>query len=217
MLIAGSASKRDGDSVGPVRGESVSSSRSETRKCPSAKGAVRFYARRIEQHRIRRGTGGDPERRVARVLNRPNSCPRYLAHVLQRRARVERLRTERWIEERTLRDFEHVEGSHAWFRAIEEAQRAYPGTRSWLRSCSASEGGWGRWVPNSEGSGVGGWLQFASGTFWRMFTAARADVVARGFRVPRSAASWDSTLGQALAGSWGVTHGRRGEWFGSGC
>lgn len=84
-------------------------------------------------------------------------------------------------------------------------------------SCSASEGGHGRWVPNSQGSGVGGWLQFMPGTFWRMYGAAHADVTGRGFLIPRSAASWYSPLGQALAGAWGVMNGRRHEWAGHGC
>jgi hypothetical protein len=192
------------------------SRRFEPRRCPSAYGAVRFYARRIEEHRTRRGH--EETRREWRALSkRPNSCPRYLAHVLQRKSLVERRITERWIEERVLQDFAHHDGAHAWFRAIEEVQRAYPGTRDWLRSCSASEGGWGRWVPNSQGSGVGGWLQFYPSTWVRMFYAARADVLRRGFLVPRSAHSWYSTLGQALAGAWGITHGRRGEWAGGGC
>jgi len=146
-----------------------------------------------------------------------SACPRYLAHVLQRKARAARLEYERWDEERTLDDFRVLEGNNAWHRAVHEAQRPYPGTEPWLLSCSASEGGHGRWVPNGDGSGAGGWLQFMSGTFWRMYGAARADVIARGFRVPSSAADWHSPLGQALAGAWGVTHGRSGEWYGGGC
>lgn len=107
---------------------------------------------------------------------------------------------------------------HKWWRkAVREAQRPYPGTTSWLMSCSRSEGGWGRWVPNSQGAGPGGWLQFKEGTFWRMYRAAHSDVRQRGYIVPKSAASWYSELGQALAGAWGVTHGRSHEWAGSGC
>jgi hypothetical protein len=117
----------------------------------------------------------------------------------------------------TLRDFEVAAGSNAWLRAVDEAQRPYPNTASWLISCSASEGGHGRWVPNSQGSGANGWLQFMEGTFWRMFWAAKADVESRGYRVPASAASWYSPLGQALAGAWGLTNGRRHEWAGHGC
>lgn len=54
-------------------------------------------------------------------------------------------------------------------------------------------------------------------TFWRMFTAGKADAEARGFTVPKEAASWYSPIGQAIAGAWGYTHGRRHEWSGHGC
>lgn len=118
---------------------------------------------------------------------------------------------------RTLRDFEVRVGSNAWLRAVEEAQRPYPGTSSWLKSCSSTEGGWGRWVPNNQGAPPGGWLQFYESTFWRMWATAKADVQARGYRLPSSAASWYSPLGQALAGAWGLTNGRRHEWNSSGC
>jgi len=138
---------------------------------------------------------------------------RYLVNVWH----VRRTQCQLDLSERQLSDFEVFPDSHAWLRAVREVQRPYPGTSSWLLSCSASEGGHGRWVPNSQGSGVGGWMQMYPSTFWRMFSAARADVVARGYVVPGSAASWTSPLGQALASAWGVTHGRRGEWSGSGC
>lgn len=116
-----------------------------------------------------------------------------------------------------LRDFKVKPGQSAWLRAVQEVQAPYPGTASWLISCSSSEGGHGRWVPNSQGSGVGGWMQMYPSTFWRMFKAALADVRSRGFVVPSSAASWFSPLGQALGSAWGLTHGRRGEWMGAGC
>jgi len=38
-----------------------------------------------------------------------------------------------------------------------------------------------------------------------------------GYTVPRSAYSWYSPLGQALASAHGYKNGRRGEWHGSGC
>lgn len=186
-------------------------SRSET-ACPSARGAVRFYSRRLQVHAKTMGRS-----LVVRSLAAKSSCPRHQAHVLQRKARAWRLRAERWVSERTLRDFEVRPGNRAWHRAVEEVQRAYPQTKDWLLSCSSSEGGWGRWVPNSQGSGVGGWLQMFPSTFWRMFTAARVDVRARGYRVPASAASWYSPLGQALGGAWAIRNGRRHEWVGAGC
>lgn len=121
------------------------------------------------------------------------------------------------LSERSLRDFEVRPGYSGWQRAVREVQRAYPGTDGWLLSCSASEGGWGRWVPNSQGSGVGGWLQFMPGTFSGFVRHAIADVRSRGFLVPESAWSWYSPLGQALAGAWGVTNGKSHHWVGHGC
>lgn len=106
--------------------------------------------------------------------------------------------------------------------AIDEVQKAYPETAWWLSSCSSSEGA-GRslsqneFVMNHQGSGAGGWLQFMESTFWRMYEAAKADLEARGFVVPPESASWSSRIGQAMAGAWGLTHGRRGEWSGGGC
>jgi hypothetical protein len=64
---------------------------------------------------------------------------------------------------------------------------------------------------------VGGCMQMYPSTFWRMFSAAKADVEARGYIVPKSAASWYSPLGQALGSAWGLKNGRRGEWHGPGC
>lgn len=130
---------------------------------------------------------------------------------------------KREIAHRTLRDFVHTDGSHAWHKAVKETQRAYPGTEAWLMSCSASEGGWGRWVPNSQGSGVGGWMQMYPSTWRTMFygwygnEGALSYLTRKGFIVPRSAHSWYSTLGQALASAHGKLNGRGGEWHGSGC
>ena len=108
----------------------------------------------------------------------------------------------------------------SWPAAVELVGRFYgPSLRAWLWSCSAptSEGGHGRWVPNSQGSGAGGWLQFMSGTFYGVIDAAIADARQRGMRVPSSARSWYSPLGQALAGGEMLRQGRRGEWTGYGC
>ena len=124
---------------------------------------------------------------------------------------------KRYVTGMYLRDFRVGPGQNAWQRAVSEVQRPYPGTEGWLLSCSASEGGWGRWVPNSQGSGVGGWLQFMPGTWAGFFRHAEDDVTSRGFQVPSSAASWYSPLGQALAGAWGITHGMRHHWAGAGC
>ena len=104
-----------------------------------------------------------------------------------------------------------------WLTAVRAVQRVYPGTEGWLTSCSASEGGHGGFVMNTQGSGASGWMQFLPGTFTRMYWAAKADAEARGFRVPVSSAYIASPIGQALAGGWGVTNGRSGEWYGAGC
>lgn len=183
--------------------------------CPYAHLGLSFYRGRFVQWTLQRG---------ASIPNwrEPRNCAdaKYLANVWESRARQARQQTIvhlQKVAEHTLHDFVHTDGSHAWARAVREVQRAYPGTESWLMSCSASEGGWGRWVPNSGGSGVGGWMQFMPGTWSGFFWRARADVQARGFVVPESAASWYSTLGQALAGAWGITHGMRHHWAGGGC
>jgi hypothetical protein len=182
-------------------------------RCASAKRAVVFYRKRTTYWNDRRSV-------PSRVGRKPHGCSdaRYLAHVWAERMSLARRGFERWVERNlTLTDPSLRPGANAWLRAIDEAQKPYPGTEGWLISCSASEGGHGRWVPNGYGSGAGGWLQFLEGTFWRMWGAARSDVRSRGYRVPTSAASYYSPLGQALAGAWGVTHGRSHEWYGGGC
>jgi hypothetical protein len=178
---------------------------------------VAFYRGRYADHRSVRGL-----KTPHPAGRKPRSCPdaRWLADEWAKRSLRARQLTERWLEvkrERTLRDFDVRPGYSGYQRAVQEVQRAYPGTSGWLLSCASSEGGWGRWVPNSQGSGAGGWLQFMESTFWRMFWAAKADVEGRGYLVPASAASWYSPLGQALAGAWGVTNGRSHEWAGHGC
>lgn len=159
-------------------------------------------------------------------IRQPVGCSfvRYKVDVAKEEAFAARQSYWRWYERQfVLRDFSVVPGNSAWRRAVTEAQKAYPGTESWLLSCSSSEGGHGRWVRYGGGSyydgysGVGGWLQFLPGTFWRMFGSAHDDVTTRGYKVPRSAHSWTSALGQALAGAWGVSHGRSHEWAGAGC
>lgn len=150
--------------------------------------------------------------------------PKGCAHTLWRaklwrtRALDAREAYSEWLNSQfVLEDYEVGSGNYAWFKAIEEAQKPYPDTEAWLKSCSDSEGGWGRWVPNSQGYPPGGWMQMHESTFWRMWGAAIADLKARGYTFAKTAHSWYSPLGQALASAWGYTHGRRGEWSGSGC
>jgi hypothetical protein len=189
-------------------------------KCKHARKAVVFYRGKFHSHRTRMGAGS--QQREISYPRAACSQVRFLAFMWRSRAYVARVSADailffRKMREKTLKDFRVTPGNSAWRRAVQEAQRAYPGTDSWLLSCSASEGGWGRWVPNSQGSGVGGWMQMYPSTFWRMWATAKADVTSRGFKVPASAASWYSPLGQALASAWGLTNGRRGEWAGHGC
>lgn len=183
-------------------------------KCASARKGIRFYAGRYAEHRKRMGAG-----RVSIPAALTPACPhvRTAARIWKSRAWVARQAAEYYATVRILRDFEVTPGSSAWHRAVEETQRAYPGTENWLLSCSSSEGGHGRWVPNSQGSGVGGWLQYYPSTFYGFYAQASKDIRSRGFRVPESASSWYSPLGQALAGGWAITHGMRHHWHGAGC
>ncbi len=182
--------------------------------CYSARNGLRFYVTRANHWLGKRG--------VRFLASSPSStscrytlwlAKRWRSRSWQARQAYERFQERRYV----LRDFEVTPGSSAWLRAVEQAQGPYPNTSWWLKSCSSTEGGWGRWVPNSDGAPPGGWMQFYESTFWRMWATAQADVRRRGFKVPASAASWYSPLGQALAGAWGLTNGRRHEWSSSGC
>lgn len=105
-----------------------------------------------------------------------------------------------------------------WATAVRIVQRVYPGSSWWLLSCSASEGGHGIFVMNAQGSQAGGWMQYMQGTFQGDFNAAVQDLHARGIRVPASAWSWASPLGQAVAAGWAYSHNRpSGKWQGGGC
>ncbi len=201
-------------SSGATGARSDSTRAAGAERCPDHRRGVAFYIRTTNHWLGKRGV------RFLAASPSSTSC-RYtlwLAHRWKARSWQARQAYERFQERRyVLRDFEVTPGNRAWLRAVEEVQGPFPGTSSWLRSCSASEGGWGRWVPNSQGSGVGGWMQMFPSTFWRMFTAAKVDAERRGYRVPSSAASWYSPVGQALGGAWAIRNGRRHEWVGHGC
>ncbi len=183
-------------------------------QCPDHRRGVAFYIRTTNHWLGKRGV------RFLAASPSSTSCrytlwlaKRWRSRSWQARQAYERFQERRYV----LRDFQVVPGNSAWLRAVREAQGPFPGTEAWLLSCSASEGGHGRWVPNSQGSGVGGWMQMFPSTFWRMFSAAKVDAERRGYRVPSSAASWYSPIGQALGGAWAIQNGRRHEWVGSGC
>lgn len=59
-------------------------------KCPSAIRAVNFYARLLTAYRARMGAPKP-------AIHRGSRCPRYLAHVLQRKARAARREYHRWV------------------------------------------------------------------------------------------------------------------------
>jgi len=192
--------------------------------CPATR-ALRFYRAREREWLTKMGAG-DKDSSPAGIVQRTPACPRYLAKVAQTRARAARRAWERF---RTLRDFPIRPGVNAWLRAVEEAQRPYPGSRAWLRSCSAAEGGWGRWVVHGGGSYYSGaeyvdvssgHLQYRYSTFRGHYRRALDDLRTRGFRVPEhlqevSVTAWRSALGQALAGGWGILHGQRSHWYAS--
>lgn len=103
-----------------------------------------------------------------------------------------------------------------WQRATHYVQRYFPGTESWLLSCSASEGGHGRWVTYGGGSDVqyalrnyvvGGWMQFKWPTFKGMYRHAVDHLRSQGYRLhllpdPDSVEGWLSPTAQALAAGW---------------
>lgn len=99
---------------------------------------------------------------------------------------------ERKLSQRT------IPANWDWPTAVRLVQRVYPGTSDWLLTISRREGGWGRFVMNSQGSGAGGWMQFMSSTYYAYNDRAFADLRSRGFIVPESANSWTHPMGQAI-------------------
>ncbi len=97
-----------------------------------------------------------------------------------------------------------------WITAVRLVQRIYPGTEQWLRFISHREGGWGGFVLNHQGSGCGGWLQYASSTYWAYSYDAFADAKRRGFIVDPSWNQWTDPMGQALTGAYMRFTGRDG-------
>lgn len=211
----------------------------EQRKCRSARQAVSFYRSATHVWQLLRDAeslaGPSP-------LVRGKSCrwARYAASEWQERARSARVTYKKWVERWTLKDFRFAEGNHAWSKAVREAQRVFPGTESWLLSCSSAEGGHGRWVgfdgvPYStwlrDSNTVGGPMQFRFGTFTWAYNRGLAYVRSQRFRVPlrlndvstteRMTVAWRSALGQAIAAGWARYTGSDGwHWkasWGNGC
>lgn len=199
--------------------------------CRSARTAAFYY-------RLR--TWSWQELREGRLATRSpvvagKSChwAKFAARTWQARASQARRTFYRWLTDTTLQDFPFADGNRAWPRAVEEVQRVFPGTDSWLLSCSSAEGGHGRWVGYGgqgystwlrDSDTVGGPLQFRYSTFTGMYRHAVDYAYAHGFRVPQFTdytAAWRSALGQALAGGWArYTGNDNSHWsasWGNGC
>lgn len=129
--------------------------------------------------------------------------------IARERVRHHTRRINRILEPTTLRTHQD------WRGAVHEAQKAFPGTESWLLSCSAAESRWGAWVryggsPYYDGyeytNAVGGWLQYRWYTFKGHYRHGIDSARSRGFRVslpgPDDVRAWLSPLGQAIAGGW---------------
>ena len=103
-----------------------------------------------------------------------------------------------------------IPAANDWVTAVKLVQRIYPGTSGWLLFISHREGGWGGFVMNHQGSGCGGWLQYASSTYWAYSNDAFADARRRGFIVNDSWNQWTQPMGQALTGAYMRYTGRDG-------
>ena len=121
-----------------------------------------------------------------------------------------------------------------WVTAVHLIQRVFPGTESWLLSCSAAEGGHGRWVRYGGGSyypgyeytdAVGNWLQYRWSTFKGHYRNGLASLRARGFKIDMPASTdvqaWLMPMGAAIAGGWARWSGNdNSHWsasWGNGC
>jgi hypothetical protein len=187
--------------------------------CPYARAGVAFYRGRYVRHQLAREA-------ALPTWRKPRNCAdaRYLANVWIMRAYRARLATQAHLQKmraRSLRDFAYEEGGRAWHRSVREAQKVYPGTDSWLMSCSDAEGGHGRWVGYAgvaystglrDSNTVGGNMQFRFGTFVGMWRASYQHLRSRGYILPQHLRDWNSleglttawrsALGQALAAGW---------------
>ncbi len=125
---------------------------------------------------------------------------------------MNRLAAARW--ERTIHD------RREWLPAVNEVQRVFPGTASWLLSCSSAEGSHGSWViyggdpyyPGAEyaqtfhGDMVGGPMQYMWGTFKGHYRHGLDSLRERGYRAklppPSDVSAWRSMTAQAIAAGW---------------
>lgn len=197
--------------------------------CLSAQGAIRFYRSRTNAWRARFS-----DRFPDRIKWPTCFLARRAAAEWMARASSARRSYERWHEKHTLRDFPFSPGGRAWHRAVRESQKVFPGTESWLLSCSAAEGGWGRWVGYAgvsysdslrDSDTVGGPMQYRFSTFTGHMRRALEYVRDKHYFVPRAlydqTNAWTSALGQALAAGWArYTGNDNSHWsasWGNGC
>lgn len=212
--LTGSISSGAAATSGPAA-QKRSTAPAAPESCPYAQIAVSFYRGRFVHHQLQRGASVPKWRK-------PRNCAdaQYLAYVWAKRAHKSKQQTGLWREaqraKRELHDFEVRPGNNAWRKAVREVQKVFPGTESWLLSCSGAEGGHGRWVTYGGGSDwqwamdnyvVGGWMQFKYPTFAGMFRHAVAHLSARGYLIPvhlkaGGGTAWRSALAQALAAGW---------------
>lgn len=157
---------------------------------------------------------------------------------------VEHLWWQRSVKWAKIAKFRVLPNTRDWETAVRITQRVYPGTASWLLSCSGAEGGHGSWVwyggRRWSGSHIGndflgmdtagGNMQFRFSTFEPYSRWAFANVKHHGFVFPRFVtpaggdpkyAAWLSPLGQALTAGYMRYFGRDGHHWsassGSGC
>lgn len=148
---------------------------------------------------------------------RGKSClwARYAVDVHRARALSARKSYKKWYDEHMLRD------TADWTVAVRTVQRFFPGTESWLLSCSDAEGyntsDPTRWVVHGGGpfnmsdwyhDVVGGPMQFRPSTIKGMHRRGLDYIEARDYRVPAhlrasgTTTAWRSMLVQAIAAGW---------------
>lgn len=168
-------------------------------------------------------TWAKKQRRAPAVANPARS--RLLAAIV---------RNHRWLYRESVRDQAEARArmwlvlpeTRDWLTAVAVVQRVFPGSAWWQIACSSSEGGHGAWVyygrlpypKYGPWRTPGGPMQYMQGTFWGDFRAALTKARERRFVVPRSAHSWFSMLGQALASGYAYHYNRPpGKWTGWRC
>lgn len=196
-------------------------------RCADAYWAVRWYRSRYNEHRTTMRLSPAPPVEQAMDCERLRERAAYWVHA----AKVNREATTIW--RRT------IHNRPSWLDSIDEVQRAFPGTASWLRSCSAAESRWGSWVlyggrpyyPGAEyaktfhGDMVGGPLQYMWNTFKGHYRRGLDSLRSRGFKVnlppPSDVAAWRSMTATAIAAGWARWSGNDGShWsasWGNGC